>query len=128
MGRPGISLDRLLGETHEGELPCPHQRNTIPGLRKIVETLQAVREMERVPAQIVVGLNRCRSSALGRVANQHYARQVLGQENIIFVREDKPAAEQAANTGIPAAGGANSSKLRKDIRPFVNILAPMMRA
>lgn len=34
LGRPGISLDSLLGETREGELPCPHQRNTIPGLRK----------------------------------------------------------------------------------------------
>src|SRR3954447_25296495 len=34
MGRPGICLDRSLGETHEGELPCPHRTNTIPELRK----------------------------------------------------------------------------------------------
>ena len=81
--------------------------------------------MERVPPQIVVGLNRCRSGLLGRIANQQHARQMLGQETILFVREDGSNAEQALNTGIPAATGASSSKLSKDIRAFASLVAQL---
>ena len=45
-------------------------------------------QMERVPPQIVVALNRCRSRLLGRVANKQHAQRMLGQETILYVRED----------------------------------------
>ena len=61
--------------------------NNVPGLRQVAGTLQTVRQMERIPPQIAVALNRCRSRLLGRVANKQHAIQVLGQETIVYVRE-----------------------------------------
>ena len=100
--------------------------NTVPGLRQVAGTLQGVRESGRVPPQIVVGLNRCRSRLLGRVANKQHARRILGSdETILYIREDVQTAEQALNTGIPAVIGAGSSKLSRDMKVFVKLLSEM---
>ena len=97
--------------------------NTVPGLRQVAGTLQGVRATEPVPLTVVVALNRCRSRLLGRVANKQHAQRILGQETILYVREDVQTAEQAVNTGIPAGIGTRSSKLSKDMNAFVTLLA-----
>ena len=100
--------------------------NTVPGLRQVAGTLQGVRESGRVPPQIVVGLNRCRSRLLGRVANKQHAHRILGSdETILYIREDVQTAEQALNTGIPAVIGAGSSKLSRDMNVFVKLLSEL---
>ena len=100
--------------------------NTVPGLRQVAGTLQGVRESGRVPPQIVVGLNRCRSRLLGRVANKQHAHRILGpDETILYIREDVQTAEQALNTGIPAVIGAGSSKLSRDMNVFVKLLSEL---
>ena len=99
--------------------------NNVPGLRQVAGTLQTVRQMERIPPQIAVALNRCRSRLFGRVANKQHAIQVLGQETIVYVRDDPATTEQALNAGIPAAVGASSSKLSRDIRPLTGMLAQL---
>ena len=99
--------------------------NTVPGLRQVAGTLQSVREMERVPPNIVVALNRCRARLVGGVANQQHSQQILKQEKIHFVREDVQTAEQAVNTGIPAAIGSPSSKISRDMRALVNLMTQL---
>jgi pilus assembly protein CpaE len=100
--------------------------NTVPGLRQVADTLRGIRESERVPPRIVVGLNRCRSRLLGRVANRLHAQKILGSdETIVFVREDSLTAEQAVNTGIPAAIGAGSSKLSRDTKAIAKLMTEL---
>ena len=100
--------------------------NTVPGLRQVAETLRGIRESAQVPPQIVIGLNRCRSRLLGRVANRLHAQKILGSdETIFYVREDSLTAEQTVNTGIPAAIGAGSSKLSRDTKAIAKLMTEL---
>jgi pilus assembly protein CpaE len=100
--------------------------NTVPGLRQVAETLRGIRESAQVPPQIVIGLNRCRSRLLGRVANRLHAQKILGSdEKIFYVREDSLTTEQAVNTGIPAAIGAGSSRLSRDTKAIAKLMTEL---
>ena len=102
--------------------------HTVPGLRQIAGTVQAVRKLEHLPSNIVVALNRCKARLMGGVANQHHVPRMLGQEKVLYVRDDRLSAQQAANTGIPMAVGAKSSKISKDIRAFGALFAELFPA
>src|SRR6266702_2578510 len=91
--------------------------NTIPGLRQVAETLAAVRTVERVPTKIAVVLNRCEHRLVGGFARRNHVKNLLGSEEVFFVREDAENAVQAVNTGIPMAV-QGQGKMSKDIAPL----------
>ena len=96
--------------------------NTVPGLRQVSATLEAVRGIESPPKQVVVGLGRCQATLLGRVARRHHVNRVLDSENVIYVREDAGAAAHSVNTGIPLSIVSGSSRISKDIRALANVV------
>jgi pilus assembly protein CpaE len=93
--------------------------NTIPGLREVSETLKAVRTADRLPAKVAVVLNRCEGQLIGGVARRNHAKNILGDEEVHFIREDTENAVQSANTGIPMA--RRGGKASKDIAPVAQI-------
>jgi pilus assembly protein CpaE len=95
-------------------------RNTIPGLRQVAESLTAVRAAERVPAKVAVVLNRCEHHLVGGIARRHHVKNLLGGEEVFFVRDDAESAVQSVNTGIPMAQG-QGGKVSKDIVPIAQL-------
>jgi pilus assembly protein CpaE len=95
--------------------------NTIPGLRQVAETLKAVRAVERVPPKVAVVLNRCESHLVGGISRRHHVKNLLGEEEVLFVRDDTENAVQSVNTGIPMGG--KGGKISKDIAPIAQIAA-----
>jgi pilus assembly protein CpaE len=95
--------------------------NTIPGLRQVSETLNAVRTVDRLPAKVAVVLNRCEAHLVGGIARRNHVKNLLSEEEVHFVREDTENAVQAANTGVPMAG--RGGKASKDIAPIAQIAA-----
>jgi len=91
--------------------------NTIPGLRQVAESLAAVRAVERVPARVAVVLNRCEYRLVGGIARRNHVKNLLGAEEVFFVREDAENAVQSVNTGIPMAS-QGQGKVSKDIAPI----------
>jgi pilus assembly protein CpaE len=92
--------------------------NTIPGLRQVAESLTAVRAVERVPARVAVVLNRCEHHLVGGIARRHHVKNLLGEEQVFFVRDDPENAVQSVNTGIPMAAQGRGGKVNKDIAPI----------
>jgi pilus assembly protein CpaE len=99
--------------------------NNVPGLRQIAETLIAVRKAPAVPAEIVVALNRCERSLLGGVARRQHVQRILGREQVIYIREDMVSANHGLNTGVPISLGMPSSRIAKDIRALVALMADL---
>lgn len=91
--------------------------NTVPGLRQVAESLAAVRAVDRVPTKIAVVLNRCEHRLVGGFARRNHVKNLLGSEEVFFVREDAENAVQAVNTGIPMAV-QGQGKMSKDIAPL----------
>jgi pilus assembly protein CpaE len=91
--------------------------NTIPGLRQVAEALTAVRAVERIPAKVAVVLNRCEHRLVGGIARRNHVKNLLGAEEVFFVREDAANAVQSVNTGIPMAV-QGQGKVSKDIAPI----------
>jgi pilus assembly protein CpaE len=97
--------------------------NNVPGLRQIAETLQEVKSAERVPPQIVVVLNRCESSLVGGIARRRHANLALGNQTVVYVREDAAAANHSLNTGVPISITSRSSKIAKDVRALASLVS-----
>ena len=95
--------------------------NTVPGLRQVAGTLEAVRTV--VVDQITVVLNRCEGRLLGGVVRGQHIKRILSLETVITVRDDVAAAVESVNTGIPISLASPSSKIAKDIRPLAAMLA-----
>ncbi len=91
--------------------------NTIPGLRQVAAVLTAVRAVERVPARVAVVLNRCEYRLVGGLARRNHVKNLLGKEEVFFVRDDTENAVQSVNTGIPMAV-QGQGKVSKDIAPI----------
>jgi len=83
----------------------------------VVESLTAVRAVERVPAKIAVVLNRCEHHLVGGFARRNHVKNLLGAEEVFFVRDDVQSAVQSVNTGIPMAV-QGQGKVSKDIGPI----------
>jgi pilus assembly protein CpaE len=95
--------------------------NTIPSLRQVSETLRAVRSVDRMPARIDVILNRCEHSLIGGIARRNHVKNLLGEEEVHFLREDNENAIESANTGIPMT--RRGGKIVKDLAPIVSAAA-----
>lgn len=102
--------------------------NNVPGLRQIAETLGAVRSAPVLPARIVVALNRCERQLFGGIARRQHVQRILGREEIVYVREDIVSANHALNTGVPISIGTPSSRIAKDVRPLVSLMADLKPA
>jgi pilus assembly protein CpaE len=94
--------------------------NTIPGLRQVAEALTAVRAVERMPAKVAVVLNRCEYRLVGGIARRNHVKNLLGAEEVFFVREDAENAVQSVNTGIPMVVQGHG-KVSKDIAPIAQL-------
>src|SRR5262249_44829879 len=89
-------------------------RNTIPSLRAAHDTLEAVRAIKPLTAQIAVVVNGCQARLFGGVGQSQHAKTILRDENILFVRDDPHAARESVDTGVPVALANRGSRLRKD--------------
>lgn len=89
--------------------------NTIPGLRKISETLQFLRKLTSPPSEIAVVLNRCERRLLRGFARRQHVRNLLRDERVFYIRENAPAARQGVNTGIPMSISGSAPGFIKDI-------------
>jgi pilus assembly protein CpaE len=101
--------------------------NTIPSLRAVHDTLEAVRATKPFTAEIAVAINRCESGLLGGVARRQHAKTVLRGENILFIRDDRHAARESVDTGVPIALASRGSRLSKDIAQITNLVAGLQR-
>ncbi|HEY6257653.1 MAG TPA: AAA family ATPase [Xanthobacteraceae bacterium] len=88
--------------------------NTIPGLRQTAETLAAVRETARAPAQVAIAVNRCQRRFWGGVARRHHVERVLGRDNVFYIAEE-PTALDSINAGTPMALSRRSRSIGRDI-------------
>ena len=99
--------------------------NTVPSLRQVAETLKMVRAAGRIPPEIIVALNRCETRSLFGIAGRQYAKRVLGQETIHYIRQDAAAANHSLNTGVPITMASHSSRIAKDVRALATTIAKL---
>jgi pilus assembly protein CpaE len=88
--------------------------NTIPALRRLAETVTAVRDARNASSQMAVAVNRCELGMMGRVARRRHVEKVLGREKLFYVRED-PVVLQCVNTGTPLVLTSPSRKAARDM-------------
>jgi pilus assembly protein CpaE len=88
--------------------------NTIPGLRRMAETVTAVRDLRRASTQPAIAVNRCERGVFGGLGRRHQVEKVLGRDNVFFIGEDRMLA-RAADAGTPLATSDPRSKSSKDI-------------
>jgi pilus assembly protein CpaE len=101
--------------------------NTIPGLRLISETLTAIRDAARDVNEIRVVINHSEHGFLGRVARSDHVKKVLGEEKVLFVRDDAIAIE-AVNTGAPMAVANPGAKIVKQIGALAEFCVGLKKA
>jgi pilus assembly protein CpaE len=104
--------------------------NTIPSLRVARDTLEAVRAVKPLRAQIVTVVNRCETRLLGGIARRQHVKSILRDEQVVYIREDSHAARESVNTGVPVSLGGHGRRLSKDIAQLTSLIAalqPMSR-
>jgi pilus assembly protein CpaE len=87
--------------------------NTIPCLRQVAETLEAVRGAKRKEAAIAVVINRCKRRIIGGFAHRQHVEAVLGGQKLFYIGDDSAALE-SANTGRPMISSAASRKTKAE--------------
>jgi pilus assembly protein CpaE len=102
--------------------------NHVPGLRQVFETLQELKRDERAPSRIVVALNKCEFGLGGRVAGRQHVNRVLGDQTVVYVRQDSAAANHSLNTGVPISITSPSNRIAKDIRALASLVSSSMQA
>jgi Flp pilus assembly CpaE family ATPase len=96
--------------------------NNVPGLRRIGESMKFINTAARSPPQIALVLNRCETDLFGRPRHSQHVNRFLGQNKVLFVREDPTAATESVNTGIPVSIANSSSKIAKDVRAVASLV------
>ena len=99
--------------------------NTVPGLRQVADTLRSARSLDPAPQKIVVALNRCEPKFPGKIARAQHIRKILPDETVVTVREDRAAAIDAVNTGVPVSVGSPSSRIAKDVKGLSTLIADL---
>jgi Flp pilus assembly CpaE family ATPase len=87
--------------------------NTIPCLRQVAETLEAVRGAKRKEAAIAAVINRCKRRIIGGFAHRAHVEAVLGGQKLFYIGDDSAALE-SVNTGRPMISSAASRKTRAE--------------
>jgi pilus assembly protein CpaE len=98
--------------------------NSIPGLRQMSETLQAVRAEGGVSADVRAIVNRCAASFLGRIEREDHIARILREERRFYVRESRAAIE-CANMGESITLARPSDKAVKDIAAIAHHCAAL---
>jgi pilus assembly protein CpaE len=88
--------------------------NTIPCLRQVAETLEAVRSAKRETAELAVAINRCKRGLFSGFARQQHVEAVLGGQKLFYIGEDSAAIE-SVNTGQPMISSAASGKTKAEV-------------
>ena len=99
--------------------------NTIPSLRLTRDTLEAVRAVKPLRAQIVTVVNRCETRLLGGIARRQHVKSILRDEQVVYIREDSHAARESVNAGVPASLSGHGNKLKKDIAQLTRLVAAL---
>jgi Flp pilus assembly CpaE family ATPase len=102
--------------------------NTVPGLRAVHDTLEAVRTVKPLTARMVVAINRCESGLFGRIARSQHAKTILRGEDVHFIREDRQAARESVDTGVPVGLASPRSRMNKDIAGLARLVAALQPA
>ncbi|TMJ79090.1 MAG: hypothetical protein E6G76_28965 [Alphaproteobacteria bacterium] len=102
--------------------------NHVPGLRRIAEIVQELKNAERSPPQIVVALNRCESRLAGGIARRRHVKTALGDQTVVYIRDDPAAVNHSLNTGIPISLTSHSNKVAKDVRALASVVSGLMPA
>jgi hypothetical protein len=76
--------------------------------------------VDRAPAKVAVVLNRCEYGLIGGFARRNHVKNLLGSDEVFFVREETESAVNSVNTGIPM-GVQGQGKASKDIAPIAQI-------
>ncbi len=93
-------------------------RNTIPGLRQIAETLEAIQEETAITGAVRAVVNDCEVNLIGRIARLDHVERVLGMEKPFLVAHSDAAVE-CVNAGTPMTIARRSEKAVKDIAAIV---------
>ena len=87
--------------------------NTIPCLRQMRATLDAVVKTKVSSSQIAIVINRVKRRLLGKIERRGHVESVFPNENIYYIHEH-PDAVDRVNTGTPAAlAGAHAKEYAK---------------
>ncbi len=100
--------------------------NTIPCLRQMKTTLDAVVNAKVSSSQIAIVMNRVAHRLLGGIERQGHIKRVFPTETIFYVDED-PKAIDRVNTGTPAALSANRAKDFAKVTAFCTDLGQKSR-
>ena len=98
--------------------------NSIPCLRQIAETLEAVQGAKRKNAEIAIAINRCQRGSLGGIARQRHVETVLGDQKLFYIAED-PAALECVNTGRPMALSPTNRKIKSQFEALARFCAAL---
>ena len=96
--------------------------NTIPGLHRTKETLEAVRGEVSADAQVRVAINKGEFGLTGRLARADHVSRVLGEEKPFVVRRSANALE-CVNIGAPITVQHPSDRAVKDIAAIADFCA-----
>jgi MinD-like ATPase involved in chromosome partitioning or flagellar assembly len=85
--------------------------NTIPCLRQMRMTLDAVLGVKASSSQVAIVMNRVTRRLFGGIERQGHVESVLAEKNIFYVHEDRYAVDRV-NTGTPAALGGSGRHVK----------------
>jgi pilus assembly protein CpaE len=102
--------------------------NHVPGLRRIAEIIQQLKNAEPTPPQIVVALNRCESRLGGGIARRQHVKTALGNQTVVYIRDDPAAVNHSLNTGVPISLTTRSNKVAKDVRALASLVSALRPA
>lgn len=83
--------------------------NTIPCLRQMKATMDAVVKAKVSSSKVSIVMNRVTHRLIGGIERQGHVKSVFPNENIFYVEEDSRAVDRV-NTGTPAALGGSDAK------------------
>jgi pilus assembly protein CpaE len=95
--------------------------NTIPCLRQMKSTLDAIAEAKAMSSQVAIVMNRVAHNFLGRVERRQHVKSVFPHENVFYVEEDARSIDRV-NAGTPAALEAKQTKDLAKIASFCSTL------
>ena len=100
--------------------------NTIPCLRQMRATLDAVVKTKLSPTQIAIVMNRTRRRLLRKIERRSHVESVFPNENIFYIHEHADAVDRV-NTGTPAALAAAHVKEYAKLTSFCTSLRETAR-
>jgi pilus assembly protein CpaE len=86
--------------------------NSVPCLRQLRSTLDAVERYKGQAAQVGVIINRVSVSIFGQIRRRRHVERVVGTRPKYFIREDRNAVERI-NTGVPLGASATGASVKE---------------